>query len=414
MTRALSLTVLFPAILAASTLLAGCPGTPGRAAQHGEVAPLTTATATARATPAPAPQRPAVAVDVAPVTAAAVQETLDLIGAIRSKFEASVRSEYSGKLSDVYITEWVTVKKGQALAKLDTRESETQVESARAAVAQAQADLMSAQAAATKAARAYQRVAKLKAEEIVSEQNLDDAEQARDTSAAQVQAAKARLMVAQEALRESQLKVTKSLLVAPMDGVVANRKANVGQFCDNMGQGDPLFRIVDNRVLDVVLTVPSTDLGRVRIGQEVQFTTDFLPGKVFTARVTHINPAVDPQTRAANINAEVQNASGELRDGLFVKGRLVVGRREAVVQVPRAALLPASQGAAGGAELFVVQGGLARKRTIQTGQELGETIEVKQGLKSGEQVVTRGAFMLQDGDPVKIAEAVSPSVLKDR
>lgn len=348
--------------------------------------------------------RPATAVEVAPVSVADVDEALELVGAIKPKFEATVRSEFVGKLSDVYVTEWVAVKKGQPLAKLDTREDETKIKQSEAEVAQANADLLSARAGAQRAERDFKRISQLKAEEIVSEQNLDEARQQRDTTAAQVAASEARLRVAEGALRQTQLRQTKSLLVSPMDGVVADRKANVGQFVDNMGQGEPLFRIVDNRTLDVTLTVPSTELSKVCIGQEVMFTTDFLPGKAFTAQVTTINPAADPATRAVSIVAEVNNTGGELRDGLFVKARIVVGQRRGVMQIPRVALLPA-QGEAGAAELFVVEGGKAVKRTVQTAHETAETVEVAKGVKPGERVVTRGAFLLQEGDAVKVVGA---------
>jgi membrane fusion protein, multidrug efflux system len=302
----------------------------------------------------------------------------------------------------------VSVKKGQPLARLDTSEYESQLNSAVASVAQAEADVMRAVAGAGKAERDYARIAKLKEEDIVSEQNLDDARQQRDATAADVQASRARLMVAREARRQAEVKMTRSVLKAPMDGVVANRKANVGQFVDNMGQGDPLFRIVDNSMLDVTMQVPSTEMAKVKIGQALVFTTEFLPGKLFTATVTHINPAVETATRAVSIVAEVRNTTGELRDGLFVKGRIVVSHRAGVLRIPKTAILPAAGAAKGkaakGSELFVVDGGKAMKRAIQIGDDGGDLVEVKTGLKAGEKVVTRGAFMLQDGDAVQIIE----------
>lgn len=384
MSRMHQLAALCAILLGPAALLSGCGGKGADAASQ------------------PAVQAPEpTAVEVAPAQVADVQETLDLVGAIKAKFEATVRSEYTGTLSDVYITEWVTVKKGDALARLDLRDTEARIAQSQAEVASARADLLSVKAQAERAQRDYERLAQLKKEEIISAQALDAASQQRDTAAAQVQAAQARMTAAEEGMRQSQIKKTKSLLVAPMDGVVANRHANVGQFVDNMGQGEPLFRIVDNRVLDVTLTVPATDLGKVRIGQDVQFVTDFLPGKAFTAKVTHINPAADPSTRSVSVVAEIENTTGELRDGLFVKARIVVGQRQGVLQIPRAALLPTAQGQ-GGVELFVVQGGKAVKRVVQTGRESIETVEVSAGLKAGEHVVTRGGFMLQDGDPVKV------------
>ena len=78
-----------------------------------------------------------------------------------------------------------------------------------------------------------------------------------------------------------------------MDGVVAFRGVNVGDRVENMGGNEPLFRIVDNRLLDLTVSVPSSRLADVRVGQAIEFSTDALPGRTFTGKVMFINPAID-------------------------------------------------------------------------------------------------------------------------
>ena len=138
----------------------------------------------------------------------------------------------------------------------------------------------------------------------------------------------------------AQARLAKSLLLAPMDGVVAFRGVNVGDRVENMGSSDPLFRVVDNRLLNLTVSVPSTRLAEVRVGQALEFSTDAVPGRTFTGRVMFINPSIDAASRSARVIAEVKNTDHTLRGGSFAKGRIVVASRPAVVQVPREALMP--------------------------------------------------------------------------
>jgi len=197
--------------------------------------------------------------------------------------------------------------------------------------------------------------------------------------------------------------MAKSLLASPMDGVVALRAVNVGDRVENMGGGDPLFRIVDNRLLDLTVSVPSSRLASVRVGQVLEFATDALPGRTFTGKVKFINPAIDAASRSARVVVEVPNRDGLLKGGSFVKGRVVVANRTDVLQVPREALLNwnVEQQTA---EVFVVRGDQADLRVVKTGTSNGVAVEVVSGLEAGEQVVTRGGFALRAGDKVAVAK----------
>jgi RND family efflux transporter MFP subunit len=188
-----------------------------------------------------------------------------------------------------------------------------------------------------------------------------------------------------------------------MDGVVALRGVNVGDRVENMGSGDPLFRIVDNRLMDLTVSVPSSRLALVRVGQPLEFSTDALPGRTFTGRVMFINPAIDVASRSAKVVAEVPNGSGLLRGGSFVKGRIIVANRPGVLQVPREALVNwnVEQQTA---EVFVVRGDQAEKRAVTIGTGGGASVEVVSGLRAGEQVVTRGGFAIGQGDRVAVVK----------
>jgi RND family efflux transporter MFP subunit len=137
------------------------------------------------------------------------------------------------------------------------------------------------------------------------------------------------------------------------------------------------------------------------VGQALSFTSDAVPGRTFEGKVAFINPSADPVSRAVKVVAEVPNPDGALKAELFVRGRIATGSHEAVLQVPRAALLSWDL-QAGTAELFVAGAGVARRRAVKTGASAGEQVEVREGLAAGEKVVTRGAFNLKDGDKVSV------------
>jgi len=329
--------------------------------------------------------RPPVAVTVQPVAAGDLIEAVDVTGSLSPKFSADVKSEVSGTITAVYVTQWVPVRKGAALARLDTSETEAGLEGLRALEAQARV-------AQTRAQREYERALQLKQYGLITTQGLDDATSALE--AAQAAAAAARAQV-----RTGEARLSKSEINSPMDGTIAERFVSVGDRVENMGGNQPMFRIVDNRLLDLTVTVTTSDLPGVRVGQPLEFTTDAVPGRTFSGKVMFINPAVDAASRSAKVTAEVPNHDGALRGGLFVKGRIIVAARPDVLQVPREAILNWNVSERT-ATVFVVRDGQADERRVQTGTPAGASVEIVSGLHAGDVVVTRGAFALKRGDRV--------------
>lgn len=333
--------------------------------------------------------RPPVAVSVEPAAATDLQDAIELVGTLEAKFTADVKSEVTGVVTEVYVTEWVPVKRGDKLARLDSRETEAGIEALRANEAQARVSQNRAQ-------REFERAQQLKQYGLITPQALDDAKTAVEASEAAMTAARAQIKTAETRLG-------KLLITAPMDGVVALRGVSVGDRVENMGGNASMFRIVDNRVLDLTVSVPSSRLAAVRVGQTLDFSSETLPGRTFTGKVRFINPVIDSASRSAKVIVEVPNSDGALRDGAFAKGRLIVGGRAGVLQVRKESLLNWNLEAAK-AEVFVLNGDKVQKRVITTGMGTAATVEVLSGLQAGDQVVTRGAFALRDGDRVIVSK----------
>ncbi|HEX7528684.1 MAG TPA: efflux RND transporter periplasmic adaptor subunit [Thermoanaerobaculia bacterium] len=329
------------------------------------------------------------AVEAAPVSIGTLRQTIAVVGTLEPKWQAEVKAEYSGVVAEVLVPEWTRVKKGDVLLRFDAREAE-------AVAASARASFLQSEVAVTRATRERERTEKLKEAGLATQQQVDEARTAADAARATAGAARAQRDVAETRL-------AKTILRAPLDGVVASRSVNPGDFVQNMGSDNTMFRIVDNRLLDLTVAVPSSRLFDVRVGQPLTFTTDAVPGRTFEGRVRFVNPAADSASRTVKVFVEVPNAAGTLRSGLFVKGEIVTGERANVLTAPRSAILSWDL-AQKQAVLYALEGETARKRTVTTGATSGDEVEIVSGLAKGDRVVTRGGFNLRDGDAVEIVK----------
>jgi membrane fusion protein, multidrug efflux system len=333
--------------------------------------------------------RPPVTVETARLGTADLEQAVEVVGALSARSTAEVKSEYSGTVTEILVAQWVQVRRGAVLARLDGREASAALQSARAA-------LLQAEVAGQRAARELTRARQLQEAGLATRQAAEEAHTAEEAARAQDAAARAQLELAETRL-------AKVVVRAPIDGVISERNVNVGDYFETMGSPAPMFRIVDARVLELVAAVPSARIAELAVGQPLVFTTDAHPAQALGGKVSFINPVADEASRTVKVKVEVPNADLALKPGLFAKGRIVTGRREGVLVVPRVALV--SWDSAGRVGLvYVVEGGVAHQRKVETGTEAGEQVEVRSGLQAGDEVVTRGGFNLRDGDKVRAAQ----------
>ncbi len=343
--------------------------------------------------------KPPIAVESATAKSSALTEGIEVTGSLEPKFFADVKTQIPGLVKQVFVTEWVRVKRGQPLAHIDLAETEALSKRAEAGVESAKAGMAQAQVAVNRADREQSRILKLKETGLATQQAVDDARSETENSRARLEAARAQIGVADEELRQIRARLLKGLVTAPMDGVVALRDINVGDLASDAAAGKPIFRIVDNRLLNLTVTVPSADSARVKVGQLLEFSVDSMPDKKYSGKVMFINPELSAADRSLKVIAEVQNVPEQLKGGQFTKGYILTGTRANVLQVPRSAISALELTARKGI-MFVVENGIARKRDITIGAVNGDMVEVVSGLKAGDQHVVRGGFNLKDGDKV--------------
>ena len=346
--------------------------------------------------------KPPVAVEIHAAAYSTVSDSIEVTGSLEPKFSVDVKTQIPGLVTQVMVSEWVHVKKGQPLVRIDVAETEAQVKRAEAGIVSAKANLVQSQVAANRAERELARIIKLKDSGLATQQALDDARSETEAAKARIGVAAAQIHVSEEELRQGMARQAKGLVVAPIDGVIALRDVNVGDLASDAAAAKPIFRIVDNRLLNLTVTVSSVDSGRVKIGQQLEFSVDSQQGRTFTGNVMYINPELSSADRSLKVIAEVHNVPEHLKGGLFAKGRIVTGIRSQVLQVSRSAIGSFDTAAKKG-NVFVVENGVVRNREIQSGSVTGDMVEIASGIKPGEQYVVRGGFNLKDGDKVAVA-----------
>jgi cobalt-zinc-cadmium efflux system membrane fusion protein len=179
-------------------------------------------------------------------------------------------------------------------------------------------------------------------------------------------------------------------LSAPIAGVVVDRQLGPGQYLQ-AGSGTPVFIIADPSNVWLLANVRETDSGLVHIGQAVEVHVLAYPARAFKARVTYVAALVDPATHRLPVRAEIDNRDGALKPEMFASFRILTGDATQSPAVPEGAVVYEGDAA----HVWVLAGeGLLAYRAIRTGRSNDGLIEVLDGLKAGEQVVTKGGLFI--------------------
>lgn len=295
--------------------------------------------------------------------------------------EAVIGAEISNyRITEVRAQVGDRVKKGQVLARIasDTVASE---------LAEAQAAVAELQASATEAKDNAARARELREKGFYSSQLNTQYQTAQHTAAARLAAAKAREQAAA-------VKMSKTSVLAPDDGIISARSATVGSLTQ---PGEELFRLIRGGRLEWRAEVPSSDLASVKPGQVATLTGP--GGESVKGTVRAVAPSVDPQTRNGLIYVDLP-ASSPIRAGMFARGEFQLAQSPALT-LPQTAVVLRE----GFAYAFRLEGSDRVAQTkLQLGRRQGERIEVVSGLTTEARVVENGVGFLADGDAVKIVE----------
>jgi RND family efflux transporter MFP subunit len=287
------------------------------------------------------------------------------------------------RITEVRVQVGDQVKKGQVLARIASDTVASELAETKAAVAELEASAAEAKANA-------ERARELKEKGFYSSQLNTQYQTAEHTALARLAAARARQQAAG-------LKMDKTGVLAPDDGVISARSATVGSLTQ---PGQELFRLIRGGRLEWRAEVPSADLGKVRAG--VVATLVAPGGETVKGTVRAVAPSVDPQTRNGLVYVDLP-AAGAVRAGMFARGEFQLAQSPALT-LPQSALVLRE----GFAYVFRLEGEDRVAQTkVELGRRLGERVEIIGGLDAAARVVESGAGFLADGDAVKVVEGIS-------
>jgi RND family efflux transporter MFP subunit len=281
-----------------------------------------------------------------------------------------------------------SVKGGDVLARVKD-------EQYRDKVATAQANLDKARAALVKGEQDFKRADALNKTQSITAPDFDAAQKEYATALAAVDGARAQL-------DEANLKLSDTALVTPMDGTIQQRNIELGTL---VHAGSVGFVIANTSVVKVVFGVPDVMLSRVKLGSELEIHTDSLPNRKFAGVVTEITPAADQRTRIFEVSVTVDNADGALRPGMVA----ALDVNESMMPAGEVTVVPIGavvQDSSGGFAVFIAETNkgesIARLRPVTTGQLLGNSIAISEGLEAGDLVIVTGTAQISDNQPVNI------------
>ncbi len=313
-----------------------------------------------------------------------IMPELKFSGSLDPEWQAEVAPKVDGRIEKVYVKEGDKVKKGQVLAKLEQVDTDAEL-------LQARGDYMDAETNLRKAERDLVRYEKLFTSGAVSEQAVDDYRFARDNAAAKLEAARGTLRAKESAFSGTNI-------VAPASGIVAKRYFQEGYYAK---AGVPLFAIADISTLKTVINIPEGQIDGVAVGNEANIILPAFSNRKIVGKVTSIAPVADLPAHTFSTEISVDNPEGLLA-GVFATVILNAEPRENVLTIPpRAIVMRDDQ-----KTVYVVgEDGIVKRRVLSVGYFNEELVEIVDGVKEGERIVTGGQNKLREGSKIKVNEA---------
>lgn len=320
-------------------------------------------------------------------TIAARQETwpaaVTAIGTVTAVQGVTVSADSPGIVERISFSSGGTVRAGQVLVKLDTRQEEAQL-----AAAVAQRDL---------AKLNLDRMRGLRESGVIAQADYDRA--VAEATQGEARVGEIRATIERKTIR------------APFSGILGLRQVNLGQY---LAPGAPVVSLQSLRPIYVNFAVPQREVGHLRVGAAVDLTVEGQAGVRPTGKVTAVDSIVDPSTRNVQVQATFANADGRLRPGMFAETRILLGDSTPVVALPASAISYAPYGDS----VFIVEDVQGpdgkpyrgvRQQFVKLGGTRGDLVAVVSGVQPGEEVVTSGVFKLRNGAAVRINNEIQPA-----
>ncbi|NEX19544.1 efflux RND transporter periplasmic adaptor subunit [Thiorhodococcus mannitoliphagus] len=312
------------------------------------------------------------------------EQSIPAVGTLEPVQGVTLSTEVGGRVTQIAFESGGTASAGSVLLQLDTSSEDAQLASAEASAELARADLA--------------RVRELGKRKLASQDAIDRAEATAKETLAQV--GNIRAIIAKKSIR------------APFSGRLGLRLVNLGEV---LKEGDPIVSLQTLDPIHVDFSVPQQQLGRLKQGMAVRVSADVAPDETFAGAIIAVSPEVDASTRSVRVRALVSNPGERLYAGMFAQVEVMLPDEEQVLPIPATAVLYAPYGDS----VFVVEARkndtsgdaerVLRQQFVRLGRARGDFVDVTDGLKAGETLVTSGVFKLRTGMKVVIDNKLAPN-----
>jgi len=341
----------------------------------------------------------------------------------------------SGYLQRINVNLGDSVRQGQVIAQIDqadflqkVKEIEAKVDHAKAQLSeleagsrpeelrQAEETVRQAQSRFDNARLQRERVEALFKRQVISKKEADLAEMEYTVAEAQLQASQQNLKLVREGARQEvkegsraklkemeallaqeNIRLQNTLIVAPFQGEVVRKYVDVGAL---VSSSTPIVNLVHTMTLKIVANVLERDIPLLKPGMKATIRAEAYPEKVFEGKVARVNMGLELSTRTLQAEIEISNSDRLLKPGMFARIEVVLVEKPGVLAIPGSAVI-LDQG-----ERFVyaVEGNKAARRAIVTGIEQDRFVEIKEGLREGDQVVVRGQEGIRENTTLRVIE----------
>ena len=359
---------------------------------------------------------PVVEVAVArPAGDPAQQTLLNASGYVTPRRRATVAAKITGRVTGVFFDEGNKVKEGQLLTTLDDSDAKRALDSAVADRNSSRAAIQDFEVQLRYAEIQLHRATELKAANVQSQDQLDNAQTAADSLRAKIALAKQQVAASEARIQEAQQAVNNCTILAPFAGIIVSKDAQVGEMVSPISAGGGFTRtgiatIVDMNSNEVEVDVNEAYIARVQSGQRVTSTLDAYPDWQIPSHVRTVIPTADRQKATVKVRISFDKLDPRILPDMGVKVAFMaeddVKKKSAtkdngpkpISVIPKSAVRTDS----GKSYVFLVRDTKIERRGVTLGTERGSDVEIMAGVNSGDSLVARGPENLQDGDTVKI------------
>lgn len=356
--------------------------------------------------------RPAVSVEASTVSRVYPSQSFSLLNAsgyVVAQRKAAVASKVTGRLVALMVEEGSQIRKGQVVARLENDDVAALKAQAEANLKSSRANLNQVKAEWEDATLSYNRNKTLVAKGYISQAESDTSVARYRRATAAVRAAEAVVKASSAAVRGTDVAIEYTYIRAPFDAVVLTKSADIGDIVTPLGAAAnakaAVVTIADMTSLQVEIDVSETNISIVRVGQPCEIQMDALPDMRFRGEVHAIVPTVDRSKATVMVKVKILDKDPRMLPDMsakvsFLSRAVKPDEQKSRVSVNKLALLTRSNRQA----VFVIEGDRVRERTVTTGEPLGDMVEIREGVKTGEKVVIKPHPSLKDGMRIKIAE----------